>query len=92
MNLKPIISKALPHIIAVAVMLIVSSVYFYPAWEGKTLQGEDVIGGYGKEREKTDFRFYEDKTTILWNGSIFGGMPDYLGAPYKGTTNLKNVF
>ncbi|QGY44449.1 YfhO family protein [Maribellus comscasis] len=92
MNYKTIFTKVLPHIIAILVMFIVSSVYFYPAWEGKTLQGEDVIGSYGQGREKRDFKFYEEKETVLWNGSIFGGMPDYIGAPYKGADNLKQVY
>ncbi len=92
MNFKAIFNKALPHIIAIVAMLIVSSAYFYPAWEGKTLQGEDIVGTYGQSREKRDFNFYENKGTILWNGSIFGGMPDFIGAPYKGATYLKQVF
>ena len=92
MNFKLILNKVIPHLIAVAVMLIISSVYFYPAWEGKTLQGEDVVGSYGVNREKRDFKYYENIETVLWNGSIFGGMPDYIGAPYKGADNLKQVF
>jgi len=92
MNFKVIQNKALPHFIAVVAMFIVSSVYFYPAWQGKSLQGEDVIGGYGQHREARDFRLYENKETIIWNGAIFGGMPDYINAPYKGADNLKQIF
>ena len=92
MNFKIIINKALPHLIAVIVMFAVSSVYFYPAWEGKSLQGEDVIGGYGQHREDRDFKLYENKETIIWNGAIFSGMPDYINASYKGADNLKQIF
>ena len=92
MDYKSIFGKVLPHVIAIVLMLIVSSVYFYPAWEGKSLQGEDVIGSYGQGREKRDFSFYEGKDVILWNGTIFSGMPDYIGAPYKGDTMLKQIF
>ncbi len=91
MNFKTIVKSALPHIIAIAIMLIVSSIYFYPAWEGKTLQGEDVVGGVGKVREKQDYKEYENQT-VIWNGSIFGGMPEYISAPYKGATKLKEIF
>ena len=55
MDYKLILKKIFPHALAVAVMLIVSSIYFYPAWEGKSLQGEDVIAGFGKNREKRGF-------------------------------------
>ena len=92
MNFKIILNKALPHLIAVAVMFTVSSIYFYPAWEGKSLQGEDVIGSYGQHREDRDFKLYENKKTIIWNGAIFSGMPDYINAPYKGADNLKQIF
>ncbi len=92
MNFKLLLNKSLPHIIAIAVMLIVSSIYFYPAWEGKTLQGEDIIGGYGQGREPRDFQHYENKESIIWNGAIFGGMPDYINAPYTGADKLKQVF
>ncbi len=91
MNFKPILKSIVPHILAVVAMIVVSSVYFHPAWEGKTLQGEDVVGGYGKGREARDFKKYEDET-VIWNGSIFSGMPEYIHARYKGASALKNVF
>ncbi|MDR2909901.1 MAG: YfhO family protein [Bacteroidales bacterium] len=92
MNLKITLNKVLPHLIAVIAMFVVSSVYFYPALEGKSLQGEDVIGSYGQHREAKDFRLYENKETVIWNGAIFSGMPDYINAPYKGADNLKQIF
>lgn len=92
MNFKIILNKILPHLIAVVVMFIVSSVYFYPALEGKSLQGEDVVGSYGQHREANGFRLYENKETVIWNGTIFSGMPDYINASYKGADNLKQVF
>ena len=45
----------------------------------------------GKIGKKGDFQFYEKEST-LWNGSIFSGMPDFVGAPYKGATALKKVY
>lgn len=91
MDFKSIFKKILPHLIAVAAMFMVSSVYFFPAWEGKSLQGEDVVGGYGKEREKRDFQKYENES-VIWNGVIFSGMPDFIGVQYKGATQLKKLF
>lgn len=91
MDFQHLLKKSLPHAIAILVMLTVSSIYFYPAWEGKSLQGEDVVGGVGKRREKSDYQFYESKTT-LWNSSIFSGMPDFIGARYKGATKLDKIY
>ncbi|WP_297089102.1 hypothetical protein [uncultured Draconibacterium sp.] len=91
MDIKSLLKSVLPHVLAVVAMLAVSSVYFYPAWEGKTLQGEDVVGGYGKGREARDFRTYEDER-VLWNGSIFGGMPEFVHAPYEGASSMKKIF
>lgn len=91
MNIKPVLKSLVPHILAVLAMFFVSSVYFYPAWEGKTLQGEDVVGGYGKGREARDFKKYENES-VIWNGSIFSGMPEYVHARYDGASSLKKVF
>ena len=92
MNFKIITNKALPHFIAVVVMFFVSSIYFYPAWNGKSLQGEDVIASYGQDREDRDFKLYENRENIIWNGAMFSGMPDYINAHYKGADNFKQIF
>jgi hypothetical protein len=89
--MKSIFKNILPHVLAIFAFLIVSSVYFYPAWEGKSLQGEDVVGNAGKNREKRDFKKFEEET-VIWNGAIFSGMPDFISAPYKGGTNLMKVY
>jgi hypothetical protein len=91
MEIKPILKYLLPHVIAVIAMLVVSSAYFYPAWEGKTLQGEDVVGGFGKGREARDFKTFEEET-VLWNGSIFSGMPEFIHAKYEGASALNTIF
>jgi hypothetical protein len=89
--MKSIFKKSLPHIIAIFAFLIVSSVYFYPAWQGKSLQGEDSVGHIGAAREKNDYKYFEDKDCI-WNGGIFSGMPDLIGAKFKGASNLHTIY
>lgn len=91
MDFKLILKKIFPHIIAVAAMLIVASVYFYPAWEGQTLKRDDIVKSHGANREKYDFNKYESKRT-LWTSSRFSGMPDFLGASYKSSNNLKKFY
>ncbi len=91
MNVMPILKKLIPHIIAVVIMLIVSSIYFSPAWEGQTLRRDDIVKSAGGARDKIHYREYEDKS-ILWTNARFSGMPDFLGAPYKSSNLLKKIY
>lgn len=92
MQINISLKKILPHIIAVFIFFIVSSIYFYPAYEGKSLQGEDVVGGYGKGIESDDYKKFKDTKLIIWNGSLFSGMPNYISQSYKGTLTLNKLF
>ncbi|WP_346856198.1 YfhO family protein [uncultured Draconibacterium sp.] len=89
--MKSLLKQALPHIISILAFVIVSSVYFHPAWEGKSLQGEDVVGSYGSNREIKDFAKYEEET-VLWNGAIFSGMPNVIFSEFKGATALQKLY
>ncbi len=75
--IKNIASKIAPHFFAIIAFIVISSVYFTPAFEGKTLDQSDVKGYYGMSKEIIDYR---DKTGIepLWTNSMFSGMPAYL--------------
>ena len=68
--------KALPHIIAVGIFLVVAIVYCKPALEGKVLSQVDVIGHTGMARQSEVFK---DKYGHYpyWTESIFSGMPAY---------------
>lgn len=90
MDFKSIFKKILPHLIAVAAMFLVSSVYFFPAWEGETLRRDDIVKSHGGGRDRIQHRKYEDKQ-ILWSNSRFSGMPDFMGAHYKSSTYLKKI-
>ena len=89
--MKPLLKQILPHVISILAFLVVSSAYFHPAWDGKSLQGEDVVGSYGSDREKKDFQKYEEEY-VLWNGAIFGGMPNLIFAKFDGSTNIRNTY
>ncbi len=91
MNFKPILKSIIPHIIAIVVMLIVSSIYFSPAWQGKTLQRDDIVKGYGGNRDKKHAKKYEGKD-ILWSDAKFCGMPSTMGVTSKSTRLLKNIY
>src|SRR5581483_213414 len=76
----------LPHIIAVALFIIVPVIYFLPALEGKALFQSDISNFLGVVKETVDFRA-QHHTEPLWTNSMFGGMPTYqLSVAYP--TNL----
>lgn len=69
--------KVLPHIIAVAIFLIVAVIFCKPTLEGKVLQQEDVSQWKAMaqnqltEKEKTG-------SISLWSNGMFSGMPGFL--------------
>src|ERR1700688_3650924 len=75
MNIS-LLKKALPHIIAITVFLVISVVYCKPALDGKVLQQGDVQRW--KSMARQSFEYKEKYGHFpLWTGSSFGGMPAY---------------
>ncbi|MEO8960814.1 MAG: hypothetical protein ABI325_02970 [Ginsengibacter sp.] len=68
--------KILPHLIAIAVFLIVAIIYCKPALEGKVVQQMDIQGWRGMSQQSVEFK---DKNGYfpLWTNSMFSGMPAY---------------
>ncbi|HET7117211.1 MAG TPA: hypothetical protein VFI29_12010 [Hanamia sp.] len=68
--------KILPHLIAVAIFLIVAIIYCKPALQGKVVQQADVQGWRGMAQQSFEFK---DKHGYwpLWTNSMFSGMPAY---------------
>ncbi len=91
MSVKPIVKNLIPHLIAIIAIFVVSSAYFSPAFDGKSLRHDDVIKGQGGIRDKIEYRKYEGKS-ILWVNAMFSGMPDFIGAGYKGSGKIKNQY
>jgi hypothetical protein len=71
-----LLKKALPHIIAVVVFLIVSVVYNKTALEGKVLRQIDVQGYKGMAQQSNEYKAKYGHWP-LWSESMFGGMPAY---------------
>ena len=78
------IKKLLPHLIAVAIFVIVAIVYCKPALEGKVLNQHDTQGWKGMAQQSFEVK---EKTGHfpLWTNSMFGGMPTYQIALEPGT-------
>jgi hypothetical protein len=66
----------LPHIVAVIIFLVLSSIYFSPQLKGDKLHQGDHIQYLGMSKEIVDFR-KETGEEALWTNSTFGGMPAY---------------
>lgn len=68
--------KILPHLVAIAVFLIVAIIYCKPALEGKVVQQMDIQGWRGMSQQSFEFK---DKHGYfpLWTNSMFSGMPAY---------------
>ncbi len=77
MNLKIDWKKAVPHLIAVGVFLVISVAMSLPAFEGKVLSAHDDLQYRGSAKEVQDYREQFGKEP-LWTNSMFGGMPSYL--------------
>ena len=73
---SPFLKKALPHIIAIAVFLIVAVVFCKPALEGLVVNQHDTLGYKGMAQQSFE---YKEKYGHfpLWTESMFGGMPAY---------------
>lgn len=68
--------KTVPHLIAIAIFLIVAVVYCKPALEGKVVSQHDIQGWRGMSQQSVEFHnkygYYP-----LWTNSMFSGMPAY---------------
>lgn len=69
--------KALPHITAVLLFLLLPAIYFSPQLEGKKLNQHDTNTATGMAREITEYN-KSHADLALWTNSMFGGMPAYL--------------
>nr|HPI00305.1 hypothetical protein [Chitinophagaceae bacterium] len=68
--------KILPHVIAIAIFLIIAVMYCKPALEGKVLAQHDMISARGMAQQAIEYKKEHGKFP-LWNTSMFSGMPAY---------------
>jgi hypothetical protein len=68
--------KVLPHVIAILLFIVLSSVYFSPIFNDYSLQQGDIKQFAGMEKELSDANLMNDEPA-LWTNSMFSGMPAY---------------
>ncbi|WPU99710.1 hypothetical protein SNE26_27230 [Mucilaginibacter sp. cycad4] len=70
------------HFAIAAIFLVICFIFLTPAFQGKTLGGNDVTRAQSTQKEINEYKAKD--TTILWTNQIYGGMPTYqIWAPYK---------
>ncbi|GGA85731.1 YfhO family protein [Puia dinghuensis] len=71
-----ILKKALPHLIAIVVFLVVAVVYCRPALEGKVVYQSDMLQWKGMAQQSMEYKAKYGHYP-LWSESAFSGMPAY---------------
>lgn len=88
MNNSPLLKRAWPDVLAVALFLLVSVCYFFtPLSEGLVLGGHDSVAAVGLGHEQQLYREAHGGETTRWSNAIFSGMPTYQTAPSYGATD-----
>ncbi len=74
--MKSVFKKAIPHLIALLVMVGISLIYFYPQLQDKKMPQGDYLTFEGMAQETMAYE-EEFGRRPLWTNSMFGGMPTY---------------
>ena len=65
-----------PHAVAILALVVLSSAYFSPLWQGYDLDQNDIVQWRGMSQELSNYRQLHNEEA-LWSNSMFGGMPAY---------------
>ncbi|MFI3299181.1 MAG: hypothetical protein R3Y49_05220 [Rikenellaceae bacterium] len=85
MNIQKILKQSLPHIVALALFALISSVLFYPEFQDKGLRQGDVVNYEGMSKDvKDEVRATGEHPN--WTGGMFGGMPSVIMLMDSGLT------
>ncbi len=78
MDFKKFFQTNYPHLLAIVLFLLVTSIVFYPSvFEGKVLNQSDITQWKGMSHEIEEYREQTGKEP-LWTNAMFGGMPSFL--------------
>lgn len=73
---SPLLKKAIPHLIAIVLFLIISVLFCKPALEGNVLNQSDISGWKGMAQNSFEYKEVHGHFP-LWNPNLFSGMPNY---------------
>ena len=86
-----LLKKALPHIIAIVVFLVVSVAYNKTALEGKQLRQVDVQGYTGMKKQSVDYKEKYGHWPYGLNLRFAGCRLQYCDGRYNGISNVYQV-
>jgi MFS family permease len=75
------LKSILPHVVAIAIFIALSTVYFHPQLKGYQIKQHDIQQHIGNSNEIANFRA-KYGSEPLWTNSVFGGMPAYQISTY----------
>ena len=94
-NWKSVLTKALPHIGAIAIMYLLTLIYFSPVcFDNKTITQGDVVNFIGTTHEVQEFQ-KETGEYSGWTNAMFSGMPTeslFGQAPFNVFNKMSVVF
>lgn len=73
---KAVWNKVFPHLIAIGIFLVISSIYLSPAFKGQALNQSDISGWKGSAQQSFEFKEKHGHYPY-WTNSTFSGMPAY---------------
>ena len=88
---KDLFWRALPHLIAVFVFLLVAVIYCRPIYNGKVLEQEDVMQWQGMAHNSFEYKETHGHFP-LWSNGMFSGMPAYQIAMDTQSVSIPNLF
>lgn len=88
--MKISLKQLTPYVIAIAVFVLFTMVFFYPQFQGKVVEMGDIVQHVGMSKEIVDHKAKTGEAT-LWTNSMFGGMPAYQ-ISYKDESNKLQIF
>ncbi len=92
---KNLLNKALPHLVAFLIFLLISVIYCLPVFQGLVVNQHDMLGTRGMAQQSLEFQ-EKFGHLPLWTNSMYGGMPAFqilIGSKYNiGVGWFHNLF
>ena len=71
-----LLKKAVPHVIAIILFLVVSALFCKPVLDGNVMNQHDNVGWKGMAQNAFEYK-EKNGHFPLWNPNLFSGMPNY---------------
>ena len=84
------VTKLIPYLIAIALFVVASILYFNPVLKGQKIKQSDITQFKGMSKEIVDYRT-EKGEEPYWTGTAFSGMPAYQLSAYYPNDYIKKL-